>query len=307
MTPKKKVLLLGGLLMDRFLLTDRYPGRGEDALVREEYRRAGGCPLNAARVLAALGTEPVLYSALGEDEMARELGETADRLGLSREALYPLPGGRTGYCLIVLDREGERTFFTYRGCEGHFDRARLSPALPGEIAAVFVTGIYLVYPGWSEGAVDFLEELSARGIPVLFDPGSLIGEMDPGLLRRAAEAAAILTPNGWERREMERILSIPCLPSWAASRGAACLETRGAEGSVLTTREGERVIPACPANAVDTTGAGDSFAGGFLAALLAGQSPEEAARVASACGSLAAEAPGIPGDLTWEAIRARMG
>ena len=69
MAEKKKVLLLGGLLMDRYLLADRYPGRGEDALVREERRQAGGCPLNAARVLASLGAEPVLYSALGEDEM----------------------------------------------------------------------------------------------------------------------------------------------------------------------------------------------------------------------------------------------
>ncbi len=307
MAEKKKVLLLGGLLMDRYLLADRYPGRGEDALVREERRQAGGCPLNAARVLASLGAEPVLYSALGEDEMARELSDTADRLSLSREALYPLPGGKTGACTIVLDREGERTFFTYRGCEGHFDRARLSPALVEEIAAVFVTGIYLVYPGWSEGAVDFLEELSARGVPILFDPGSLVGEMDPGLLRRVAEAATILTPNGWERRELERILSIPDLPAWAAERGAACLETRGAEGSVLATWEGERAIPAYPAKVVDTTGAGDSFAGGLLAALLAGQSLEEAAKTASACGSLASEVPGIPGDLAWEAVRARMG
>lgn len=307
MSPKKKVLLLGGLLMDRFLLTESYPGRGEDTLVREETCRAGGCPLNAARVLAALGAEPILYSALGEDGMARELAAAVDRFGLSREALYPLPGGKTGYCLIVLDREGERTFFTYRGCEGHFDRARLSPALVEELAAVFVTGIYLVYPGWSEGAVAFLEELSARGIPVLFDPGSLIGEMDPGLLRRTAEAAAILTPNRWERRELERILSVPDLPAWAADRGAASLETRGAEGAVLTTREGTRVIPPYPTRVVDTTGAGDSFAGGLLAALLGGQSLEEAARTAGVCGALAAEVTGVPDCLTWEAVRARMG
>ncbi len=307
MTAPKKVLLLGGLLIDRYVVTSCYPAPGGDTLIRQEFLRTGGCPFNVAKTLQALGAIPLIYSALTDDEMAQTLRQTMAEEGLSREALYPLPGQRTGYCMIILDSTGERTFFTFRGCEGHFDPARISSALRREIAAVFVTGIYLLYPQWSPGAVAFLEEMAASGVPVLFDPGSLLGEMDPALLRRVIEAASILTPNRRERQEMERILGIPDLPRWGLARGMQCiLETRGAEGATLYTRDGTVEIPPCPARPVDTTGAGDSFAGGFLAALLEGRSPEEAARIASACGALTTESVGAYGKFDWEAVAARL-
>ena len=307
MPAPKKVLLLGGLLIDRYVVTTHYPAPGGDTLIQEEFLRTGGCPFNVAKTLQALGAEPVLYSALTDDEMAKVLRRTMEEEGLSREGLYSLPGQHTGYCMIVLDRVGERTFFTFRGCEGHFDPARVTEALRREAAAVFVTGIYLLYPQWSRLAVDFLEEMAGAGVPVLFDPGSLLGEMDPVLLRRAAEAADILTPNRWERREMERILGVSDLPRWALGRGARCVaETRGAEGAVLYTADGVVEIPACPARAVDTTGAGDSFAGGLLAAMLEGRSLEEAARVASACGALTAEAVGAYGRFGWGDVEERL-
>lgn len=307
MPAKKKVLLLGGLLMDRYLQITNYPHRGGDTLIHKEFLQPGGCPFHVAKTLQSLGAEPVIYSALSDDNLAQDLNRVMETEGLSREAVYPLPGETTGYCIILLDGEGERTFLTFRGCEGHFDPARITPALREEIAAVFVTGIYLLYPQWSQAAVAFLEEMSAQGTPVLFDPGSLIGEMDPDLLRRTMEAAAILTPNGWERQELERILGIPNLHHWAISRGMVCLaETRGAQGALLSTPEGTREIPPCPASPVDTTGTGDSFAGGLLAALLRGLEPVEAAGIASACGALTAETVGARGNFTWEDAKRRL-
>ena len=306
MSQKKKILLLGGLLMDRYVRTDQYPNRGEDTLIREEFLRVGGCPFNAASTLAALGAEPVIYSALGEDEMAREIRRTVEETGLSQEALYTLPGERTGYCMIVLDSQGERTFFTFRGCEGHFDPGRISPSLLGDTAAIFATGIYLLYPQWSERAVSFLEQAAGQGIPVLFDPGSLIGEMDLDLLWRVVKTAGIVTPNQWERRELERLLGLESFPRWIAARGGACIETRGARGALLTTEEGERWIPPCRASVVDTTGTGDSFAGGVLAAVQRGVPLAEAARTGSACGALTAETVGSCRDLSWAAVEERL-
>ena len=303
----KQVLLLGGLLMDKYLVVGRYPERGEDTLITRQFQKVGGCPYNVARTLQNLGLDPVLYSAISSDEMGRELARTVEREGLNPSALYPLEGEPTGYCMIVLDGEGERTFFTFRGCEGHFDPARLPRPVVEEAAAVFVTGIYLLYPGWSEKAVDFLEELAAAGVPVLFDPGPLLGEMDPALLRRMVELASILTPNRQERRELERLLGIPSLPEWGFARRLACLaETWGEGGARLYAPEGAKTLPALPAQVVDTTGAGDSFAGGLLAGLLMGQTPLQAAWTASACGALTTEAVGAHPSFTWADVRERL-
>lgn len=307
MSTKPRVLLLGGLLMDRYLVTGRYPGRGEDTLITGEFQRVGGCPFNVARTLQNLGVEPVIYSALSDDVMGRELAEALREAGMDPRATYLLPGEKTGYCMIVLDGEGERTFFTFRGCEGHFDPARLSPALVEEVSAVFVTGIYLLYPAWSGLAVEFLEEAAAKGKPVLFDPGPLLGEMDPRLLRRVLEAAAILTPNAGERREIESVLGIPDLPRWALERGMRCvLETRGSGGAVLYTPEGREEFPASPAQVLDTTGTGDSFAGGLLAGLLTHGGLRRAVREAGACGALTAEVLGAHRVFGWQEVRERL-
>ena len=293
--------------MDKYLVVGRYPERGEDTLVTRQFQKAGGCPYNVARTLQNLGLDPVLYSAISSDEAGRELARTVEREGLNPSALYPLEGEPTGCCMIVLDGEGERTFFTFRGCEGHFDPARLPRPVAEKDAAVFVTGIYLLYPGWSEKAVDFLEELAAAGTPVLFDPGPLLGEMDPALLRRMVELASILTPNRRERRELERLLGIPSLPEWGFARRLACLaETWGEGGARLYTPEGAKTLPALPAQVVDTTGAGDSFAGGLLAGLLMGQTPLQAAWTASACGALTTEAVGAHPSFTWADVRERL-
>lgn len=293
--------------MDKYLVVGRYPERGEDTLVTRQFQKVGGCPYNVARTLQNLGLDPVLYSAISSDEAGRELARTVEREGLNPSALYPLEGEPTGCCMIVLDGEGERTFFTFRGCEGHFDPARLPRPVVEEAAAVFVTGIYLLYPGWSEKAVDFLEELASAGTPVLFDPGPLLGEMDPALLRRMVELASILTPNRQERRELERLLGIPSLPEWGFARRLVCLaETWGEGGARLYTPEGAKTLPALPAQVVDTTGAGDSFAGGLLAGLLMGQTPLQAAWTASACGALTTEAVGAHPSFSWADVRERL-
>jgi 2-dehydro-3-deoxygluconokinase len=61
----------------------------------------------------------------------------------------------------------------------------------------------------------------------------------------------------------------------------------GKDGSLVATRDGRTRIPGCTVKAVDATGAGDTFAGNFLARMLAGDAPEDAARYANAAAALA--------------------
>ena len=140
---------------------------------------------------------------------------------------------------------------------------------------------------------------------VLLDP-VMPGADGAALLRRMLALSAILTPNAAEREQIEKALDIPDLPGWGLRHGMRCvLETRGERGAVLYLPEGAVELPPCPARVVDTTGTGDSFAGGLLAGLLCHGDLVRAAREASACGALTAEALGAHRAFGWEEVRAR--
>jgi 2-dehydro-3-deoxygluconokinase len=78
----------------------------------------------------------------------------------------------------------------------------------------------------------------------------------------------------------------------------------GPEGAILATRESRSRIPACKVTALDATGAGDCFAGNFLARLLAGDAPLEAARYANAAAALSTTGYGAVAPLPFpDAVR----
>ncbi len=83
-------------------------------------------------------------------------------------------------------------------------------------------------------------------------------------------------------------------------RGATVCSTDGPHGARLETREGTWVIPAESSNPVDTDGAGDNFAGGYIAASMAGATPQEAARAGSRA---AAESIAVLGPMQAELTR----
>ena len=82
---------------------------------------------------------------------------------------------------------------------------------------------------------------------------------------------------------------------------------RGTEGTVAETPDGTVTHAGFDLPAVDTTGAGDAFAAGFIAARLRDDGPRAAVAVANACGALAAETEGPKADLSWEAVEAVLG
>jgi len=154
----------------------------------------------------------------------------------------------------------------------------------------------------------------------------------PRYLREACEDGWTTSlDTGWDRQGEWLTVIGPCLPylEWlfaneAEARlltGAADLETAirqlqnagasnvvvkcGAAGCLLAEgRSATVAVPAHPVDAVDTTGAGDCFCGGFLAAMLRELDPVEAARIANVCGALSATQAGGTGGLrTWREIQ----
>jgi sugar/nucleoside kinase (ribokinase family) len=192
----------------------------------------------------------------------------------------------------MLARDGERTMFTDRGANLRLRRRDLPDGLLDGAAVLHLTGYTFCEPPLLELALGLLAEARSRGLAVTIDPGSaaFLARMSAGEFLRWTEGAAVCFPN----RDEAAVLTGERDPITMATRltrhyGTVVLKL-GGEGCVLAVPGQSPVrVPAHPARATDTTGAGDAFCGAFLSRWLSGGPHPD---LAPAPGSASAPVPG---------------
>jgi adenosine kinase len=128
-------------------------------------------------------------------------------------------------------------------------------------------------------------QFAAAGIPVLFDPGQQLPRFDRAELMGFVERSRWIAVNGYEAqllrdRTGEEMAAL-------AGKVEALIVTRGAQGSVIMTRDREIAIPAARADAVvDPTGCGDAYRAGLIYGLMQGLDWETTGRIASLLGAI---------------------
>lgn len=247
----------------------------------------GGDTLNTALHLARSGRNVGYFTALGGDSLSATLKPEWQAEGLDCSTILTDPTRSTGLYAISTDAQGERSFSYWRSDSA----ARQMFTLP-ESAGVVATlqPDYLVYslitlailpPEGREQLFALCQRVRARGGTVVFD-----GNYRPRLwgsvaeARGARDAALACADIGLPTLEDEAQLSGESSAEAVAAhwQGLGCAETLvklGAQGCRLP--DGEIVPPPAQLSPVDTSGAGDAFNGGYLAARVRGASWKEAA------------------------------
>jgi sugar/nucleoside kinase (ribokinase family) len=194
-----------------------------------------------------------------------------------------------GFCVVLVDATGERTFVTAPGAElrlGAEDLAHVRPA-PGDY--VFISGYCVVHPETGPAIVAWVGQLSSE-VVVAFDPAPRVLDipselLDPVLARtdwlllNAAEAIAL---SGEE--ETSDVLEV--LLTVSGRRGVVV--HAGERGCVIATRQGDvHEVSGYVVDVRDSNGAGDTHDGVFLAELARGTSPVGAATRANAASAIA--------------------
>jgi len=286
---------LASAVVDLVLHVDHLPEPGGDVLASASRTAVGG-GLTALRAAAADGLAAVYAGGHGTGPFGDLVRAALADLGVLA-ALPATPDQDSGFCVVLVDRTGERTFATTVGAEGHLTARQLDGLRlrPGD--AVYVSGYDLAYP---HGPVlaDAVTRLPA-GTPVFLDPGPLVGDIPRPLL------AAVLARTTWlslNAREAARLTGSPALDADATAAalladgaGRAGVVVRdGADGAVLAVAGREPVrVPGVPAETVvDTNGAGDVHVGAFVAGLARGLEPVDAVAAANAAASAWVSLPG---------------
>ena len=287
------VLVVGSINVDLVLSTPMLPTRGETVTGGRFAQHNGGKGANQAVAAARMGAAVTFVGAVGNDPFGRSALDDLHGEGIDISRVAVLDGESTGIALIVVDLHGQNQIAVASGANAHVtgafvDRALATATMPGPGAAAG-PGAYLANLELRDDAVVAGARYAReRGMTLLVNPAparalnsELIG-LSPILIPNEIEAESLTGER--DPTEAGRLL--------AGRTGAPVIVTLGQRGVVIVSREGARPIPATIVEVVDTTGAGDTFAGALAAGLACGADLFDAARVAVRAASLSTTARG---------------
>ncbi|WP_245764851.1 carbohydrate kinase family protein [Nonomuraea jiangxiensis] len=239
--------------------------------------RPGGSGANTAAWAAHLGADARLLARLGYDSSEWHLAELV-KTGV-RPQIAVDPAHPTAVVISMVDKSGERSMLTNRGAGGLISEADWHPSLLDGVGRLHLSGYILFAPAGLLLARRAMADATAAGIPISIDPASTSPLGDFGLERfiRESSPADLIIPNLSEALLLSGATSAePAAVLLSEMYGTAVVKL-GAKGAVAAV-DGEVVATAAgtPVEVVDSTGAGDAFAAGFLTATLHGVSEEAA-------------------------------
>ncbi|MFJ7180616.1 carbohydrate kinase family protein [Streptomyces massasporeus] len=257
---------------------------------------AGGAGANVACWAAHRGAADVrLLGCVGTDAAAWHERELVAQGVRPRLVVDPLAPTGTVICLVDGGASAERTFLTDSGAALRLGPADWSDALLDGVARLHLSG-YLLFAGPSRDLVAVaLEAARARGVPVSLDPASagFLAELGAERFLSLVEGVDVLLPSRDEACLLTGLSDTAEAAAELSRRVPLVVAKQGLEGALVARSGKVRArVPAVPATARDTTGAGDAFTGAFLAALLAGAGPQDAAAQGCRAGARAVERVG---------------
>ena len=242
------------------------PGSDRPAAIRT---RGGGAGANVAAHLARLGTAVVLAGCIGDDAAGSGLAAELTTAGVQL-TLRVVPGGATGTIVSLVERDGQRSMLADRGANLELRPEDVPTPFPG--GHLHLSGYTLLDPGPRTAGLAALAAAVAAGCTVSVDPASTGPLTAYGVDRWLADTAAatLVLPNADEARLLTGCTDPAEAARTLAGRHPVAAVSLGAEGALWASGSTLVHRPAHATDVVDTTGAGDAFAAGLLAAWLAG-------------------------------------
>lgn len=294
-----KVLCIGDVMLDVVTKIAVMPADinyGSDTPAQIS-THGGGAAGNVAAWLTRTDARATIVGHVGDDAAGSALVSEFDALGVRHHNLV-VDKGHSGVVVVLVDPTGERTMFPDNGANSGLHIGDL-PELEG-FNAVYISGYSPLDPLSRNGIKEMIAKIKKAGITIYFDPASVGGmkEVDIAEVKSWLPLMDVILLNEEEAEyltgESDTEAALDALLQWSNT----VVIKRGAHGATGKIRGGESVtVPALSTEVIDTTGAGDSFAAGFISyfatkkdlsrALMAG------AEVASHCVAIVGARPRV--------------
>lgn len=289
----------GSMVVDEIFLAKRIVAADEKSLLRADdagqiaRRQVGGVTLNHLGWARVLGLRTAIFGKQADDANGRFLRSGMERLGIERH--LDLSGSASSFAQIYVDPSGSRAIYMARGATGELtpedvDKRHRAVIESAELVTSEVSQVPLA-------AVQRAFEIArAAGARTVLDLDVPPADAVPALGSRA-ELDAVLRLADWIKPSSVALDGLVA-PGPARARARELAEktgarlvalTLGADGALLLAEGQAIAVPAPRVRVVDTTGAGDAFLGGLLAALQSGLDFEAAAKLGNACGGACCE------------------
>lgn len=238
----------------------------------------GGGATNAATTFARYGHESIFMGCIANDPAGQAIINSLDDEGIDSSYVTYLNRLQTGYSVVLLAPNGERTILTCRGASAHFDALN-----PDDLDTVYPDWIYVTT---FRGDMDSLDQIFTKakslGAKIMFNPGNLELQHTRKLLGLLSDVDVLLV-NKCEAQKIVEGKILTELISKIKNYVPNVIITDGNQGAIATdSKEVYRAGLYEDVKIKDSTGAGDAFGSGFLAAYADGESFKDSLLFASA-------------------------
>ena len=261
------VLCIGDVMLDVIARINVSPQKinfGSDTASRIS-TSSGGAAGNVAAWLTRTDARSTIVSHVGDDPAGAAIVAEFDALGVSHGDLV-IPGETSGVVVVLVDSSGERTMFPDKGANSRLTVTDL-PDL-AEFHSVYISGYALLNPLARDGVLAMIEKIKAEGLPIYFDPASVGAMKDVAdkELHTWFSMMDVLLLNEEESIYITGSVDIERALDYLLDFSQVVVIKRGSAGAIAKASGFDSIsLPAVAATVIDTTGAGDSFAAGFIA------------------------------------------
>lgn len=280
-----KITVVGSASMDLVVTSSKRPAAGETVLGESFKTVPGGKGANQAVAAARLGAEVTMVGCVGDDHLGKAILDNFKANGINTDYMDVVNGVESGTAHIIL-AEGDNSIVVVKAANDHVTPACVEKAED----VIKVSDIVLIQQEIPEETVVYVSEICAKhNVPVMINPAPA-RSVPEGVVERAA----YITPN---EHEAAILFGDEPLSDVLRRYPNKLIVTEGKNGVRYFDGTEEVVVSGYKVQAVDTTGAGDTFNGAFAVAIAEGMSIQDGLKFANRAASLSVMKFGAQGGM----------
>jgi fructokinase len=244
---------------------------------------SGGSAANTCAVAAALGAKVAYLGKVADDQLGAAFRHDITAAGVHFPSAPLSSGAPTARCLIVVTPDAQRTMNTYLGACVSFAETDVDPALIADASVLYLEG-YLFDPPAAQAAfrkAAAAAHTAGRRVALSLSDAFCVDRHREAFRELVAGHVDILFANEAEITSLYEKNTFDEAAELARRDATLAVLTRSESGSLILSGDERHIISAEPVRVVDTTGAGDAYAAGFLTGLTAGRPLRDCGRLGS--------------------------